>query len=155
MDQRVRDILALGRSDRTTDHAQTAVQHAVGAADEFGDSCVDSCHILLGLYLVDGFSVAANVLSHLELPEFELRRRLAGRNRVHCSSPLGIDDDVPVVFTEALAGADRMHHRHIGTEHLLLGVVASKTKSVNLLAGFGIAPDAVTHEVLGLMGWLR
>ena len=57
-------------------------------------------------------------------------------------------------MTTATDGATSMNHNYIGTEYLLLGIVALGTKSVKLLADLGINDESVTHEVRGLMGHL-
>ena len=49
--------------------------------------------------------------------------------------------------------AKRLHHTHIGTEHLLLGLVREeKGRAAGVLAGLGVEVERVRHEVLRLTG---
>lgn len=53
----------------------------------------------------------------------------------------------------ALREALQLHHRHIGTEHVLLGLLHDPSGQVaDLLSRSGTSPDAVRAEVLRLVG---
>jgi ATP-dependent Clp protease ATP-binding subunit ClpC len=47
----------------------------------------------------------------------------------------------------------RLGHDHIGTEHLLLGLLrAEEGRAAGVLAGLGVEVERVRHEVLRLTG---
>jgi ATP-dependent Clp protease ATP-binding subunit ClpA len=56
------------------------------------------------------------------------------------------------VTVDAQATARRLGHGHIGTEHLLLGLVQGDGIAARVLAGLGITPAAVEREVLAEVG---
>jgi ATP-dependent Clp protease ATP-binding subunit ClpA len=75
------------------------------------------------------------------------------RRRRRCETELG---SVPIPFTPrakrsiqlSLREATRLGHRHIGTEHLLLGLVRRQVVAVELLRAQGLEPQRVRTAVL-------
>jgi hypothetical protein len=55
-----------------------------------------------------------------------------------------------IVFAQSEARS--MKHNYLGTEHLLLGVLAVKGDAERLLQGQGITPDAVKGRILEIIG---
>lgn len=142
-----------GRPDRTTDRTRKAVELAVTAAGEFGARAVDSRHLLCGL-LRQAEGVAFHVLDNLGVTASKVDEMLAADSPSETNSPMTLDADVRSVMVTASDCSSSMGHNHIGTEHLLLGVVAPGTNSSKLLAELGIQGEAVTHEIYGLLGRL-
>jgi len=72
------------------------------------------------------------------------------------TDPTGIPNFTPratQVLSLARKEADRLHHRHVGTEHLLLGLIAlGKGVAVNVLIGMGFELEMVRAEVQRLVG---
>lgn len=157
MDPRIRDILALGQPGRETDRAIETVALGVRCADEFGDRHVDSCHLLSGLYREpDG--IAHRVLDGLGITLQQIDDAISKRERISTDAGFTIDNDLELVFSNAFAAADEMWHSYIGTEHLMIGVVADGTKSAKLLNEFGFTSAQVTkdvHDILGHTGVLK
>lgn len=151
MDQRASKILSFGRAECTTDRTRRSVELAVQAADEMGDTAIDSCHLLCGLFR-EGHGIAYHVLDNLGLTHELLNEALSSRRRGSADSA---GKDVLTAMNAAVDGYTRFAHRHFGTEHVLLGVVADGTQSASLLSDLKIAPEAVVHEVLGLTGHLQ
>jgi ATP-dependent Clp protease ATP-binding subunit ClpA len=56
------------------------------------------------------------------------------------------------VTVDAQATARRLGHGHIGTEHLLLGLLHSDGMAAQVLRGLGVTPAAVEREVLAEVG---
>tara|TARA_R110002073_G_scaffold154858_9_gene310110 strand:+ start:6038 stop:6508 length:471 start_codon:yes stop_codon:yes gene_type:complete len=142
-----------GRPDRATDRMRKAIDLAITSADEFGDVTVDSRHVLYGL-IREAEGVGFHVLNHLNLTRLQLDSVLSIADPSSGNSAINVDDDIAIVMRAAADAATLMNHNYIGTEHLLLGVVAPNTQSVKLLADLGISDESVTHEVRGLMGYL-
>lgn len=153
VNKRVREVLALGRPGKETDRARTTVELGVKCADELGDSAFDSCHLLAGLYR-EGKSAAYHVLNRFDVTQTQIDNALVSREHT-TSATFKIDDDIRTLLNAALAAADEMSHRRIGTEHLLIGTAADGTQSAKLLTGIGVSPNEVTNAVFALLGHRR
>ena len=164
MDDRVRQILALGRPGRETDRVVTTIELGLHYADELGDHCFDSRHLLSGLFREPG-GVAHCALANLDVAQEQIDSALLSREREADDLAFRVDDDMRVVLSTAFSAADDMSHSYVGTEHLLIGTAADGTKSNRLLADLGLSQTAVTkevHDILGyfglskrIAGWLR
>jgi ATP-dependent Clp protease ATP-binding subunit ClpA len=53
---------------------------------------------------------------------------------------------------DAQGAARRLGHGHVGTEHLLLGLLETGGVAATVLAGLGITPAAVEREILAEVG---
>jgi ATP-dependent Clp protease ATP-binding subunit ClpC len=124
----------------------------------FGHHEIGTEHLLLGL-IHEGQGVAAKALTRLGVEET--------RVRVEVEKRLGRRDDTPpqqIPFTRAakkalemaLREALQLGHNYIGTEHILLGLLAeSDGMAVQVLTDMGLGLDTVratTLEVLGGIG---
>lgn len=61
-------------------------------------------------------------------------------------------DDAREAVVAAQREAAALHHGWIGTEHLLLGVLATDGPGARLLAGFGVDAPAVRGDVVRIVG---
>ena len=61
-------------------------------------------------------------------------------------------DKARKVAVDAQVTARRLGHGHIGTEHLLLGLVQDDGIAAQVLAGLGVTSEAVEREVLAEVG---
>ncbi|ELP34139.1 Clp protease N-terminal domain-containing protein [Rhodopirellula baltica] len=151
MDQRISDILALGFPGRQTDRAMEAVALGLQCADELDDRHFDSCHLLSGLYREpDG--IAHHVLDGLGIKLQQIDDAIRESEHDPIDADFSIDDDLRIVMSNAFASADQMWHSYIGTEHLMLGVVADGTHSAKLLADLGVTEAQVIREVHSILG---
>jgi ATP-dependent Clp protease ATP-binding subunit ClpA len=57
------------------------------------------------------------------------------------------------VAVDAQASARRLGHGHVGTEHLLLGLLQGDGIASRVLASLGVTAAAVEREVLAEVGW--
>jgi len=113
-------------------------------------------HILLGL-IQDGSGVASDVLRNLDV---DLRRvRNAVEKRMESGASLVTTGPLPFtpasrrVLECAYAEATDIGHNHIGTEHLLLGLILEGNGiAAQVLAELEIRMDHVRSEVLELVG---
>ena len=147
-DNRISDILSLGHADRATDRSRRVIELAVQAADDFCDTTINSCHLLCGLYYEDG-GVAHHTLQHLGLDNESLKSAMLSRKQINCDA---VVDDLPIVMNAAMGWLPQLNHNYYGTEHLLLGVVSVDSLASKIISDLGIRPDAVTDEVLMLLG---
>jgi ATP-dependent Clp protease ATP-binding subunit ClpA len=61
-------------------------------------------------------------------------------------------DSARKVTVDAQAAARRLGHRHIGTEHLLLGLLETDGMAGQVLRGLGVTPVAVEREIKAEVG---
>ena len=70
------------------------------------------------------------------------------RERVSISIDLPISDECQRILVQASEEAERMGHKHIGTEHLLLGILREQGSYVTgLLNENGLFLDSVREQI--------
>lgn len=109
--------------ERYTEKARRVIFFARYEASQYGSSEIDTEHLLLGL-----LREAKNILDWTPgLTADELRKRIDDRS-LHLT-PIPTNVDLPLssaaqkALKSAADNADRMGHRHIGTEHIFLGIL--------------------------------
>jgi len=137
--------------ERFTEHARNVLALANQEAQQFGHDYVGTEHILWGL-AKEVTGVAATVLEHFEVNLRPLRQEVEALldSRPHRESveKLPQAQQAKDVVTCAIEEARALGHNHIGTEHLLLGLMRdSETISAQVLANLGLQLDAVRDEV--------
>ena len=110
--------------ERFTECAKAAIRFARQSAAEYGHSYVGTEHLLLGILREPG-GLGGTVLRRSGLDPaaaFELVAQRCGRGTP--GSPVqGLTSRSRKVLRLAAADADRLGHSHVGTEHLLLGIL--------------------------------
>lgn len=142
--------------ERLTDQARGVLVRAEEQARGFHHRSIRPEHVLLGLTLVEG--VAANALYQLGASPEAVRAKVVqaivpgpagswgGPYRVPFSQQA--KKALETSFREALAAG----HQHIGTEHLLLGLLRAPEGDVpRVLRTIGIDGDRLYARVLSLM----
>jgi hypothetical protein len=140
--------------ERFTSRARRAVVLAQEEARRLRHAHIGTEHLLLGL-LSEGEGVAAKALEALGVSLD------AARARVEAIIGRGTDDPVGhVPFTPrakkvlelSLREAKQYHHRHLGTEHLLLGLVREgEGVGAQVLDALGADARSVRQQVLQLL----
>jgi Clp amino terminal domain, pathogenicity island component len=131
-----------------TAQARGVVRAARAAARALGHAEVDSSHLLLGL-LAEQRGAASQALNEIGA-EFDAardaiddtlalpRRRGRGRGR----SRIPISSATRAVLEQSLREVQRLGHRQLGAEHLLLAVLHDEEGgAVRVLARLGITPE--------------
>jgi ATP-dependent Clp protease ATP-binding subunit ClpC len=126
--------------ERYTEKARRVVFFARYEASQFGSPCIEAEHLLLGLLRED--TALAGRLSRSPLSPETLRKRIeeksTPRKKVPPSIDLPLSSSSKSVLTHAAEEAERFQRRHIGTEHLLLGLVREEnTLAAKLLTDAG------------------
>ncbi|MGI5242878.1 ATP-dependent Clp protease ATP-binding subunit [Dactylosporangium sp. CA-139066] len=142
--------------ERFTDRARRVVVLAQEAARTLNHSYIGTEHILLGL-LHEGDGVAASALSSLGVSLDAVRLQVEEVIGVGTHAPAAHIPFTPSakrVLELALREALRLGHNHIGTEHVLLGLVREgEGVAAQVLARLGVTPNAVRAQVMdGLTG---
>lgn len=113
-------------------------------------------HVLLGLIL-EGEGVAAAVLTNLRVRPEEVRERVEshvprGKTEMGASA-LPYTSRAKRVIEFAMTEARDLNHTHVGTEHLLLGLLReAKGIAAEVLNELGASYKQVRRETLGLLG---
>ena len=111
--------------ERYTEKARRVVFFARYEASQFGSPYIETEHLLLGLLREDKALTNRLLRSHASVEI--IRRQIEGhttiREKVSTSVDLPLSNEGKRVLAYAADEAERLSHKHIGTEHLLLGLL--------------------------------
>jgi ATP-dependent Clp protease ATP-binding subunit ClpC len=137
--------------ERFTEHARHVMELAGREAQRFGNEYVGTEHLLWGL-AKETQGVAATVLEHFHVDLKPLRREVDEllKTRPHVESVNKLPQSIHAkeAIQYAVEEARAMHHNHVGTEHILLGLMRnSMAVAAQVLADFNLDLDPVREEV--------
>jgi len=136
--------------ERYTEKARRVIFFARYEANQFGSETIEPEHILLGLFREDkGFLPQ---LLPRRISTNEVRKDIEGRvlvpERVSTSVILALSDATKSALEFAAEESERLHHRYIGTEHLLLGLLrADRTVAAEILYEYGLRLDTARIQL--------
>ena len=109
--------------ERYTEKARRVIFFARYEASQFGSHEINAEHLLLGL-----LREAQSILGWIpKLNADEIRNRIDARSLHNTPVPTNIDlplnSDAQQALKWAADNADRLGHKHIGTEHIFLGIL--------------------------------
>ncbi len=142
--------------ERYTEKARRVIFFARYEASQFGAPAIEPEHLLLGLLredksLTTRFLVRAQ--SSVDAIRKEVEGRSALREKISASVELPLSATTRRVLAYAHEESDRLQHRHIGTEHLLLGLLREEhSVAAEILLERGLRISAVREEVVRLSG---
>lgn len=138
--------------ERYTEKARRVIFYARYEASQLGGAAITSEHLLLGLMRED-----ESLLKHLlskngKKSATDLRREV--ERRVPFAEPVSQKIELPLasetkrVLMFAHEESENLKHRHIGTEHLLLGLLSEKSSlAATVLNEHDLTFDAVREEI--------
>jgi Clp amino terminal domain, pathogenicity island component/NTF2 fold immunity protein len=137
--------------ERYSERARRAIFFARYEASQFGSTIIEPEHLLLGVLREDK-NVAARFSREMFFSGESLReditRRLTIRERVSTSHDLPLSEVCKRILVSAAEEAEKMNHRNVSPEHLLLGILREKTcMAAQVLAHYGLKVDAVRQEL--------
>ena len=142
--------------ERFTERARKVILLAKEEARKYNHDYVGTEHILLGL-LKEGKGVAAAVLNNLGLGLDKITLEI--EKLVQSGPSTKVNGDVPFtsrakkVIEMAMDEARSLGHNYIGTEHLLLGLIAEgEGVASQVLINLGLDLSRVRQEVMNLLG---
>jgi ATP-dependent Clp protease ATP-binding subunit ClpA len=147
----------MGPFDRFNDRAKRVLALSQDEAIRFNHNYIGTEHLLLGL-IREGEGVAARVLNSLPGVLLSKVRQAVevsiGRgDSTKSPSEITLAPDVKRVIDRALDEARKLGHSHIGTEHLLLGLLSeTESTAVNVLTSFGVSLETVRGNVIATLG---
>ena len=115
--------------ERYTERARRVIFFARYEASQFGSVTIETEHLLLGLVREDRNLIRRFLhdVTSADTVRVLIGNRLTIREKVPTSIDLPLSDACQRVLVYAAEEAERLNHRHIGTEHLLLGILREPT----------------------------
>jgi ATP-dependent Clp protease ATP-binding subunit ClpA len=146
----------MGPFDRFNDRAKRVLALAQDEAVRFNHNYIGVEHLLLGL-IREGEGVAARALDSLGVDLKKVRTSvefIIGRGDSTTSpSEITLVPRTKKVIELAIDEARKLGHSHVGTEHLLLGLVREgEGIASGVLESLGIPLQKVRHQVIATLG---
>src|SRR5499426_3977436 len=136
--------------ERYTERARRVIFFARYEASQFGSTTIETEHLLLGLIREDK-NLTTRFLrnsSSIENIRKEIEGRTTIREKVSTSIDLPLSNECKRILAFAAEEAERLNHRHIGTEHLLLGILREeKCVAAEILHGCGLRINPIREEL--------
>jgi ATP-dependent Clp protease ATP-binding subunit ClpC len=143
-----------------TERVRKVLAMASEEAARLNHEYVGTEHMLLGL-IREGDGVAVAVLRSLQVDLAEVRRTIEGLVKRGKTGP-PVRRDLPYtsrakkVLELAMAEARGLNHAYVGTEHLLLGLLAEeKGIAAQVLSSLGVRLGTARSEAINLLGGPR
>jgi hypothetical protein len=141
--------------ERYTERARRVIFFARYEASQYGSPCIETEYLLLGLLREDPLllsrfvgptSIAAEIRTEIE-------RQITRRERISTSVEMPLTNECKKVLTLAAEEADRLGYRHVGTEHVLLGMLrVEDSLAARLLRERGLKPAAIREQLANAPG---
>jgi ATP-dependent Clp protease ATP-binding subunit ClpA len=141
--------------ERFTDRARRVVVLAQEESRRLGHDYIGTEHLLLGL-IREGEGMAARALKSLDVSLDRVRREIeerVGRGEGVSSGHIPFTPRAKKVLEMSLRESLQLGHNYIGTEHILLGLIAEDDGvAAQVLLELGADLDRVRQAVLDLLG---
>ncbi len=135
--------------ERYTEKARRTIFFARYEASQFGSPYIETEHLLLGLLRED--KALANRFLHSHSTVESIRSQVEGqtapREKVSTSVDLPLSHASKRVLAYGAEEAQRLNHTHIGSEHLLLGLLREESFAAQLLRERGVTLESVREQV--------
>ncbi len=137
--------------EKYTEKARRVIFFARYEASQFGSPYIETEHLLLGLIredktLTNRFFPKAN--SSIDTIRKEIEGRSLVREKVSTSVDLPFSDESKRVLNCAAEESERLSHKHIGTEHILMGLLREeKSVAAEILRERGLRLGMVREEL--------
>jgi ATP-dependent Clp protease ATP-binding subunit ClpC len=136
--------------ERYTEKARRVIFFARYEATQFGSPYIETEHLLLGLLREDKALTNRFLRSHSSIES--IRKQIEGRTtireKVSTSVDLPLSQECKRVLAYAAEEAERLSHKHIGTEHLLLGLLREeKSFAAEILHERGLRLTTIREEL--------
>src|SRR5262245_23824436 len=134
--------------ERYTERARRVIFFARYEASMFGSTTIETEHLLLGLLREDR-NLISRFLGDVSVDiRREVTERLPVRERVSTAVDLPLTDACKRILSYAAEESGRLNHRHIGTEHLLLGILREeKSLAAEVLYNAGFKLEAIRQQL--------
>jgi ATP-dependent Clp protease ATP-binding subunit ClpC len=138
--------------ERYTEKARRVIFFARYEASQFGANAIEVEHILLGLLREDkqlAQRFFRSPASTVESIRKQIESRAVLRDKIPSSIDLPLSPSAKRVLSFAADESDRFQNRHIGTEHLLLGILREeKSPAAVLLYDRGLRLNQIRDDLM-------
>ena len=136
--------------ERYTEIARRVIFFARYEASQFGSPSIETEHLLLGLVREDKALIFRFLRCHASVES--IRKRIEGHipigEKVSTSVDLPLSNECKQVLDYAAEEAERVSQKHVGTEHLLLGLLREeKCFAAEILHERGLQLSTVREEL--------
>jgi len=136
--------------ERYTEKARRVIFFARYEASHYGSPYIETEHLLLGLLREDR-TLAKRFLGEVNSEggiRAEIERHITSRERFSTSVEVPLTLESKKILNLAAEEADRLGHRHIGTEHMLLGLLrVEDSLAGKILAARGVSVTTLREQV--------
>jgi ATP-dependent Clp protease ATP-binding subunit ClpC len=136
--------------ERYTEKARRVIFFARYEASQFGSPYIETEHLLLGL-LREDMALTNRFLRNqgqVESIRKQIEDHTVVREKVSTSVDLPVSNEVKRVLAYAAEEAERLSHKHIGTEHLLLGLLREENSfAAQILKERGVMLSQIREEL--------
>jgi len=136
--------------ERYTESARRVIFFARYEASQLGSTKIETEHLLLGLLCEDKdiFSRFIHAQSSAESIRTHIEARTAVRGKVSAAIDLPLTNQCKRVLAYAAEEAEWLNHRHIGAEHLVLGILREENcLAATILHERGLRLDALREDL--------
>src|SRR5713101_3213595 len=141
--------------ERYTEKARRVIFFARYEASQYGSPYIETEHLLLGLLREDKALANRFLRAHgsIESIRKEIEQRITIRERISTSVEVPLSQECHRILKYAAEEADRLNHKHVGTEHLLLGILREeKCFGSELLQERGLRLSTLREEMARAAG---
>jgi len=136
--------------NKFTAHLKDVVKIAEKISRELNNESIGVEHIIIGILSQKG-SIGFGMLGNENLDFKNLRGIIDGLPKAKQWKPK-LSEETKDVFKKSVLIAGRYKHSHIGTEHLLYAILASKNEKVKKIFSFmGIEADKLKEQLKAIM----
>jgi ATP-dependent Clp protease ATP-binding subunit ClpC len=139
--------------ERYTEKARRVIFFARYEASQFGSFYIETEHLLLGILREDKTFTNRFLRSHASVASIrqQIEAHTTIREKVSTSVDLPLSNEAKRVLAYAAEEAERLGHKHIGTEHLFLGLLREEDSfAAQLLKERSIQIDSIRKELTHL-----
>jgi len=136
--------------EKYTEKARRVIFFARYEASQFGSPYIETEHLLLGLLREDKALTNRFLRGHAQVEAIrkQIEDHTVMREKVSTSVDLPLSNEGKRVLAYAAEEAARLSHQHIGTEHLLLGLLREENSfAAQLLKERGIMLSQIREEL--------
>src|SRR5437899_6881914 len=136
--------------ERYTEKAQRVIFFARYEASQFGSPYIETEHLLLGLLREDKGLTFRFLRSYasVESTRKQIEGHITIREKLSTSVDLPLSNECKRVLAYAAEEAERLSNKHVGTEHLLLGLLREdKSFAAEILHERGLRLPTIREEL--------
>jgi ATP-dependent Clp protease ATP-binding subunit ClpC len=137
--------------EKYTEKARRVIFFARYEASQFGSPYIETEHLLLGLIREDK-NLTSRFFPKANATIQDIRKEIEGRTlvreKVSTSVDLPFSEESKRVLNCAAEESERLSNKHIGTEHILLGLLREeKSIAAEILRDHGLRPGMIREEL--------